>query len=120
MKIGNTFKRYYLIGLSVVSIGVYAQNNSQAQTVFINPDTQHSIDYWNIKTPNLEFHSSFKPYLLATLSEFKDSSVGFLHHPIKNFFLSKTIQEILGKVITICSLQQYRTVGIRGMLHICE
>lgn len=70
-----------------------AQNDPQAQNIFINPETQQSIDYWNIKKPNLEFHSSFKPYISSTLQDFSDTSVSFLHYPIKNFFLSKTFNE---------------------------
>lgn len=70
-----------------------AQNDPQAQTVFINQETQQSIDAWNIKHSNTDFHSSFKPYLLSTLKDFSDTSIGFLHYPIKNFFLSKTFNE---------------------------
>ena len=93
MKTTRVFKIVSLVGLFCWSNLGYTQNDPLAQTVFINSETQLSIDYWNIKTPSLEFQSSFKPYLLSTLSEFKDSSFGFLHHPIKNFFLSKTFNE---------------------------
>lgn len=72
---------------------IHAQTEPQAQNSFINPETQQSIDYWNIKTPDFEFHSSFKPYLFSTLQNFSDTSVKFSHHPIKNFFLSKTFNE---------------------------
>lgn len=72
---------------------VLSQNNPQAQNAFINQETQHSIDFWNIKSPNLEFHSSFKPYLFSTLNAFSDTVVPFAHHAIKNFFLSKTFNE---------------------------
>jgi len=70
-----------------------AQNDPQAQNIFINSEAQQSIDYWNIKKPTLEFHSSFKPYISSTLYDFSDTSVSFLHYPIKNFFLSKTFNE---------------------------
>lgn len=70
-----------------------AQNNPQAQNVFINQETQQSIDQWNLKYPNTDFHSSFKPYLSSTLNCFSDTAVEFLHYPIKNFFLSKTLNE---------------------------
>jgi hypothetical protein len=70
-----------------------SQNDPQAQNIFINSETQQSIDYWNIKSPNLQFHSSFKPYISSALQDFSDTSVSFLHYPIKNFFLSKTFNE---------------------------
>jgi len=70
-----------------------AQDKPQAQTVFINDDTQQSIDVWNITKPTLQFHSSFKPYLSSTLSEFSDSLISYTHFPINNNFLSKTFNE---------------------------
>ena len=71
----------------------FCQTDPQAQTIFINQETQQSIDQWNIKHPDLMFHSGFKPYLSSTLENFSDTAVGFLHYPIKNFFLSKTFNE---------------------------
>lgn len=71
----------------------FAQNDPEAQNLFINSETQYSIDQWNIKTPELEFHSSFKPYLSSSIRTFSDSSIHFSHHPIKNYFLSKTFNE---------------------------
>lgn len=71
----------------------FAQNDPQAQNSFINQETQQSIDEWNIKYPELEFHSSFRPYLSSTLKHFSDTAIGFLHYPVKNFFLSKTFNE---------------------------
>lgn len=70
-----------------------AQQESESQNLFINSETQQCIDYWNIKRPNLEFHSSFKPYLSSTIKDFSDTIVPFGHYPIKNFFLSKTFNE---------------------------
>lgn len=82
---------FYIILVSpIVLLGQY---NPQAQNIFINNETQQSIDVWNIKAPSLVFHSSYRPYLTSTLNEFSDSSVSFLHYPIKNFYLSKTFNE---------------------------
>ena len=83
--------------LVVLFIGVYtfsfAQDNPQAQTIFINDDAQQTIDTWNVTKPNTDFHSSFKPYLSSTLNEFSDTAVTYYHFPIKNKFLSKTFNE---------------------------
>ena len=76
-----------------ISFSINAQDNPQAQNAFINQDAQQIIDEWNIKHPNLEFHSSFKPYISSTLKEFSDTSVSYKHYPIKSFFLSKTFNE---------------------------
>jgi hypothetical protein len=81
------------LGVNAILHGVFAQNQLDAQTIFINNETQASIDEWNIKKPNLEFHSSFKPYLNSTISKEIDTTVSFNHYPIKNYFLSKTFNE---------------------------
>jgi len=73
--------------------GFFCQYNPLARNIFLNQETQQAIDEWNIKNPNLEFHSSFRPYLISTLSEFNDSSIRYQHYLIKNFFLSKTFNE---------------------------
>lgn len=70
-----------------------AQDNPQAQNSFINQETQHCADYWNIKQPTLEFHSAFQPYLSSSLNEYSDTLIPFDHYPLKNFFLSKTFNE---------------------------
>lgn len=75
------------------SFQLHSQTDPQAQNITLNNETQQSIDDWNIKHPNLEFHSSFRPYLLSTLKDFSDTSVSFYHYPIKNTFLSKTFNE---------------------------
>ena len=75
------------------SLHGFSQNDPQAQNIFINQETQQSIDQWNIKYLDLKFHSGFKPYLSSTLENFSDTAVGFLHYPVKNFFLSKTFNE---------------------------
>ena len=75
------------------SVSFFAQNNPQAQNIFINQETQQTIDTWDIKNPSFEFHSSFKPYISSTLENFSDSSIGYLHYRIKNSFLSKTFNE---------------------------
>jgi hypothetical protein len=64
-----------------------------ARNIFFNQETQQVLDEWNIKYPSYEFHSSFKPYLISTLKSFNDSSVPYHHYTIKNFFLSKTLNE---------------------------
>ena len=79
--------------LLVFSCTASAQNNPQAQNIFINQETQQTIDTWDITNPSFELHSSFKPYLSSTLQEFSDTAIGYLHYPIKNFFLSKTFNE---------------------------
>lgn len=84
------------LGLIVLLCGgtsLFSQNDPQAQNVFINQDMQQSIDQWNIKYPDLRFHSGFKPYLSATLENFSDTAVEYLHYPVKNFFLGKTFNE---------------------------
>ncbi len=70
-----------------------AQNNFQAQTIFINQETQQTIDVWNLKHPSLEFHSSLRPYISSSLNDFNDTIIEYAHYPIKNYFLSKTINE---------------------------
>jgi hypothetical protein len=79
--------------LCFFSLSIFSQNDPQSQNVFINAETQQTIDTWDIKNPSFEFHSSFKPYISSTLQNFSDTSIGFLHYPIKNFFLSKTFNE---------------------------
>lgn len=86
-----------VFGFLFFAARLVAQNNPQAQNIILNQETQHSIDFWNIKSPNLEFHSSFKPYLFSTINEFSDTLVPFEHHAIKNFFLSKTFNETPSK-----------------------
>lgn len=71
----------------------FSQNDPQAQNSFINPETQQTIDTWDVANPSFEFHSSFKPYLSANLQNFSDTAISYLHYPIKNFFLSKTFNE---------------------------
>lgn len=75
------------------SNSAFAQNNPQAQNSFINQETQQNIDVLDISNPSFEFHSSFKPYISSTLQDFSDTSINYLHYPIKNYFLSKTFNE---------------------------
>lgn len=84
---------FYILIASCLLKKAYAQDEPQAQNVFINQETQQSIDQWNIKRPDLRFHSSFKPYLSATLDAYSDTAIEFSHYPVKNFFLSKTFNE---------------------------
>ena len=81
------------ISLCFLVTAIFSQNNPQSQNIFINQDVQQTIDLLDVKNPSLEFHSSFKPYVSSTLDHFSDTAVGFLHYPIKNFFLSKTIHD---------------------------
>ena len=71
----------------------YSQYEPLARNIFINQETQQVIDEWNIKYPSTDFHSSFKPYLSSTLKDFSDTCVSYKHYLIKNFFLSKTLNE---------------------------
>ena len=71
----------------------YAQDNPQVQNIFINQETQQSIDYVDIKNPSIEFHSAFKPYVNSTLTHFSDTTIPYIHFPVKNFFLSKSFNE---------------------------
>lgn len=74
-----------------------AQYDPLARNIFLNQETQQVIDEWNIKHPSYEFHSSFRPYLISTLQAFHDSIIQYKHFTIKNFFLSKTLNEGPGK-----------------------
>lgn len=82
---------------SLVFILIYRVSFSQydpiARNTFLNQETHHVLDEWNIKFPNQTFHSSFRPYLSSTLSDFNDSCVKYKHFIIKNFFLSKTFND---------------------------
>ena len=82
-----------LVAVYLFSFKSVAQNDPQAQNIFINQETQQTIDVWNVKSPTIEFHSSFKPYTSSTLQSFSDTGIGYLHYPIKNFFLGKTFNE---------------------------
>lgn len=85
---------YVALLINLLCLGqIKSQDNPQAQNLFINSEIQQSIDYWNIKHPNLEFHSSFKPYLSSSTKDFSDTLVPFDHYPVTNFFLSKTFNE---------------------------
>jgi len=70
-----------------------SQSDPQAQNVFLNQETQQLIDEWNIKYPSTDFHGSFRPYLLSTLTNYNDSCLPYKHYLVKNFFLSKTLNE---------------------------
>lgn len=82
-----------VLGLLLYNSDMLSQNDPQAQNIFINADMQQSIDQWNIHYPDLRFHSGFKPYLSATLENFSDTAVGYLHYPVRNFFPGKTFNE---------------------------
>ena len=89
----NLHKLFLLLLLTALSKGTKSQYDPLARNIFLNQETQQVIDEWNIKYPNLNFHSSFRPYLSSTLGEFHDSSITYSHYLIKNFFLSKTLNE---------------------------
>ncbi len=87
-------RKFLLKLLTIVSFfGLQSQDNPIAKNLFINSDIQLSIDYWNIASPKNNFHSSFKPYLSGYISGNPDSAQPFVHYSIKNFFLSKTLNE---------------------------
>lgn len=86
-------KTSIIISLLFIAIFSKAQTNLLAKNLFINSDLQQSIDYWHIQLPNQTFHSSFKPYLSGTISEMADSAAPFKHYQIKNYFLSKTLND---------------------------
>ncbi|MBS1636076.1 MAG: hypothetical protein JST26_09185 [Bacteroidetes bacterium] len=73
--------------------GAKAQYEPLARNIFINAETQQVIDDWNIRHPDIEFHSSFRPYLISTLRNFDDTMVHFSHYAIRSFFMSKTFNE---------------------------
>jgi hypothetical protein len=88
-----SFKQNVVFAFCVCMISGFAQNDPQAQNIFINQDAQQTIDSWDIRNPSFEFHSAFRPYLSSTLQNFSDTSIPYLHYPIKSYFLSKTFNE---------------------------
>ncbi|MGZ3883854.1 MAG: hypothetical protein ACXVPD_06615, partial [Bacteroidia bacterium] len=88
----------------VLCLAGFAQDEPLSRNIFINQETQQSIDEWNIRYPNTDFHSGFKPYLTSTLKDFHDSVVPWKHYNIKNYFLSKTFNDGPGKRRP-CSIQ---------------
>ncbi len=91
--INLSFLLHTLFVCFIPVFSIFAQNDPQAQNLFINQDIQQSIDVLDVRNPGFEFHSAFKPYLSSTLENFSDTSIGYLHYPVKNFFLSKTFNE---------------------------
>jgi hypothetical protein len=86
-------KNSFILILLFFSFRGISQSDPLAQNIFLNQETQQVIDEWNIKYPSQTFHSSFRPYLNSTLKDFRDSCVPYKHYPIRNFFLSKTLNE---------------------------
>ncbi len=84
---------FILVFVLFIFVRGFAQYNPLAQNIFLNQETQQVIDEWNIKSPSVDFHSSFRPYLSSTLKDFNDTCVSYRHYLIKNFFLSKTLNE---------------------------
>ena len=85
--------RFIIVFVFLFSLRTFSQYDPLGQNIFINQETQQVIDEWNIKSPNTDFHSSFRPYLTSTLKDFSDSSIRYKHYLIKNYFLSKTLNE---------------------------
>lgn len=85
-------RSFYVVAL-FSSLSAFSQNDPQAQNTFINYDVLQTVDFLDIKNPSIDFHSSFKPYLSSTLKMHSDTSVHYLHYPIRNFFMSKTLNE---------------------------
>ncbi len=87
-------KRNYYWLCFIFNLGqLVAQDHLLSKNLFINADIQTSIDYWNIQNPDFKFHSSFKPYLSKTISDSADLTVPFNHYLIRNYFLSKTLDD---------------------------
>lgn len=86
-------KKSLLLLVLLFALLANAQNDPLAKNLNMNADLQQSINYWHIQKPNFTFHSSFKPYLSSNVSAGADSSVPFDHYLIRNFFLSKTLNE---------------------------
>jgi hypothetical protein len=83
----------FIAFILLCSLRLFSQDDPMARNVFLNQETQQVIDEWNIRYPDKDFHSSFRPYLISTLKPFRDSCISYKHYHIKNFFLSKTINE---------------------------
>ncbi|MGE0568961.1 MAG: hypothetical protein AB7O73_13555 [Bacteroidia bacterium] len=67
-----------------------AQENSISTNIPLSEDMNQVVDYWNIKTKELSFHSSFKPFLSRTISKSADSAVcEFDHFQIWSYGASK-------------------------------
>lgn len=77
----------------LASLSVSAQYDQQARNAFLHQDVIDAFDYHNIQRPDEHFHSSFKPYLSSSFSDFTDSIVPFKFYAFKNYFLSKTFNE---------------------------
>lgn len=88
----SLLRSFYVVSL-FSSLSAFSQNDPQAQNIFINYDVIQTVDFLDIKNPSIDFHSSFKPYLSSTLKMHSDTSVHYLHYPIRNFFMSKTLNE---------------------------
>lgn len=89
----KTLHNFFVLFVLFAGEGVFSQYDPIARNIFLNHETQQVIDEWNIKYPNTDFHSSFRPYLSWPLKEFHDSCAPYNHYLIKNFFLSKTLNE---------------------------
>ncbi len=75
------------------SLLLFGQYDQMARNAFISGNIDPAFDYWNISSPNLTFHSSFKPFLSSTFNNAGDSAIPFKFYAFKNFFLSKTLNE---------------------------
>ncbi len=82
-----------LLFLFIIEGSCFSQYDPIARNIFLNQETQQIIDEWNIRYPNTQFHSSFRPYLTGSLKAFNDTCSPYNHYLIKNFFLSKTLND---------------------------
>ncbi|MBK9285586.1 MAG: hypothetical protein IPM51_14895 [Sphingobacteriaceae bacterium] len=85
-------KRIFIL-LFLLNHALIAQYDQQARNAFLENQVNEAFDYQNIQRPDLKFHSSFKPYLSSTFSNYNDSLIPFKFYAFKNYFLSKTFNE---------------------------
>ncbi len=77
----------------LLSLLTKAQYEPLARNIPLTKDIVNTIDEWDLKTGDLSFHSSFKPFWSKTLLNYNDSLTDYVHYPIHNFFLSKTFND---------------------------
>ncbi len=90
-------KLYTCLLLCILNGLVLAQYEPLARNIPLNTDVVNTLDEWDLKTGDLSFHSSFKPFWSRTLLNYRDSLCNYAHFPIHNFFLSKTFNDAPNK-----------------------
>ncbi len=81
------------IFIFLFSLTLKAQYEPLAKNAFMGADIQQAFDYWNISKPQLNFHSSFRPYLSTQYYANGDTNVPFKFYAFNNFYLSKMLNE---------------------------